>query len=778
MEWRISDYYNYFKENNKNKFGEFHKCVFHIHTPASNDYNAVDESDIGLRDRINKLIPMLKNVNCDLSFTKTFSNLKEYYLYLLIAIKLIENDVELVLVSDHQTINGIKKLEEAINDLKTNCKFGKVYPEVLSGIEINCADRNHVVGIFPDYKTAKGFINEFDDEIMDVSNGTYLTSLEVLKRIKSVNGLGYIAHIENSDIAKNVNLKYKKKIFNDDSLVAIGVKSIDKIEDTKKRLKKYSQKIFPFILEDDSHSYDDLLKRVFWIKGNKCNYDMVEDALRDSTITVHLTEPVKNRTNILGLMAFSGEKGFLKSYDYPFMVSFSPNLNCIIGGRGTGKSTIINLIDIILKQSTLDISRLLQLFTMEEVSIVIMHNGSEYIICFTPEKGIVDIKDYLLKNHAIDKIRNLETINELECQRLILNHLQICKIVIQEKDVKYMMISRKENKIKFLKEIYSRSFSVNELVKKAEDKESLNSFIIDILFDNEMIFRTKQGKLRAGNNLQDELKKMDTKLLKRSQKVNSHLEVFNSSQKDIIRVIYNVEEFDPSWFMGSLNLLNNNLFKNFNIRNKDINNLLTELFWKYGCKKVITNILERKMDYFQYEKVEEYVLEYNSKYISEKSYMDIESNFNEFKNTLMLFIINNSDKILNGIDNFYKNFESLGLEFNLKEQNKPNNFKNIRYLSSGQKTVGMLTFVLGYSKLITEKTPLIIDQPEDNLDNKYIYETLVSVLKEQKDYRQVMVATHNSTIVINAKSEQVIIMNSNNINGWVEKTGYYIEKKY
>ena len=46
-----------------------------------------------------------------------------------------------------------------------------------------------------------------------------------------------------------------------------------------------------------------------------------------------------------------------------------------------------------------------------------------------------------------------------------------------------------------------------------------------------------------------------------------------------------------------------------------------------------------------------------------------------------------------------------------------------------------------------------------------------------KDTRQVIIATHNATIVTNAKADQVCIMRSDNQHGWIETTGYPGEKR-
>jgi ABC-type lipoprotein export system ATPase subunit len=75
--------------------------------------------------------------------------------------------------------------------------------------------------------------------------------------------------------------------------------------------------------------------------------------------------------------------------------------------------------------------------------------------------------------------------------------------------------------------------------------------------------------------------------------------------------------------------------------------------------------------------------------------------------------------------------------------------------SPGQQTAALLSFVLGYGD-----EPIILDQPEDDLDNTLIYERLVDRLREIKKTRQVIVVTHNPNIVVHGDAELVISLNS------------------
>jgi len=82
---------------------------------------------------------------------------------------------------------------------------------------------------------------------------------------------------------------------------------------------------------------------------------------------------------------------------------------------------------------------------------------------------------------------------------------------------------------------------------------------------------------------------------------------------------------------------------------------------------------------------------------------------------------------------------------------------NIELLSPGKKGIVLL---LMYLALDTESgIPLIIDQPEENLDNKSVYAHLVDYFKIAKKRRQIIVITHNPNLVLNTDAEQIIVAN-------------------
>lgn len=84
-----------------------------------------------------------------------------------------------------------------------------------------------------------------------------------------------------------------------------------------------------------------------------------------------------------------------------------------------------------------------------------------------------------------------------------------------------------------------------------------------------------------------------------------------------------------------------------------------------------------------------------------------------------------------------------------------NVFKPLSTASAGQKTTAILTFILSQGNI-----PLILDQPEDDLDNRLVYELVVDRLKQAKEHRQIIVVTHNANIPVNGDAEYILSMDS------------------
>ena len=83
-------------------------------------------------------------------------------------------------------------------------------------------------------------------------------------------------------------------------------------------------------------------------------------------------------------------------------------------------------------------------------------------------------------------------------------------------------------------------------------------------------------------------------------------------------------------------------------------------------------------------------------------------------------------------------------------------YKPSSSLSTGQKCTTILPILL-----LDSDNPLLIDQPEDNLDNRFVCESVVESIRKVKPQRQLMFVTHNPNIPVLADAEQVFVLDSN-----------------
>jgi ABC-type cobalamin/Fe3+-siderophores transport system ATPase subunit len=81
-------------------------------------------------------------------------------------------------------------------------------------------------------------------------------------------------------------------------------------------------------------------------------------------------------------------------------------------------------------------------------------------------------------------------------------------------------------------------------------------------------------------------------------------------------------------------------------------------------------------------------------------------------------------------------------------------------MTPGKQALFALTLILNESE---EAWPLLIDQPEDDLDSRSIYGVLVAYLAARKAERQIIMVSHNANLVIGADSEQVIVANRHGV---------------
>lgn len=91
------------------------------------------------------------------------------------------------------------------------------------------------------------------------------------------------------------------------------------------------------------------------------------------------------------------------------------------------------------------------------------------------------------------------------------------------------------------------------------------------------------------------------------------------------------------------------------------------------------------------------------------------------------------------------------IELNTAPDGEPATWQTLEALSTGQKATAVLLLLL-----LESEAPLVVDQPEDDLDNRFITEGVVPIMREEKRRRQFVLSTHNANIPVLGDAELIL----------------------
>ncbi|CCU56913.1 Spaf_1101 family AAA-like ATPase [Bacillus subtilis] len=800
----------------KESYGKLLKVEFHIHTPASHDYRLLpgklfknmkltEVFDVALNEglyskefleRIQKEDfaifekQVIEDINRD--FHVSFSNFKEILGYQLIAHSLYKNNIHAAVISDHNTINGFKKLQAVLVDyyksrIKGNTQRKSI--KLFLGIEISCSDYYHLVGIFDEHKYTdlKNFVSKY---IHSEEEGTYISCLDMVNRITENGGIPYIAHINTSDFL-GTNL-YKRSLFGFSGLKILGLTNIDSKERISNRIKKYQESSkgdFCFIHEGDSHELNQLGKKNTWIKFNNLSFKSLKKAFKNYQFCIYIDKPIYNDRFLKGIYIEPGEKGFLgdkEQPEKPFIVDFSRDLNCIIGGRGVGKSTILSILETAFTLEVTNINQLEYISRHNLIYIVFNYKNMDYILNFIPQ---ITESGYSGNNYFLRKAFSETTETESGTRRLSQNWINLYRVsqVESSNGYKFQELNYNETTT-IIESVYKKSYSINNIVELSNTGR-ISEFIRDIVLNGERlngskIVLSKLNKLHKNNYrkyLRENIQSVLVNIKKREENVKMAIEEFNRLNNKLIQIVYSPKLKDPTFYLKELELRYDPIFdreKGKRVLNTyltwdDIDEFVYEATKKFGYLEFLELILNKEHKQIENE------LSLNN-FISGTITGEYENvsikNMVRVYNKIEERIFRNIEKVTNSFKLLFEIIDEFSLKFNINSKETIRTekvvMKDIDELSLGQKVVAILTLIFNYGEHSVDSTPLVIDQPEDNLDNLYIYQNLVKSLRKIKNKRQVIIATHSATIVTNADAEQVIILESDNKRGWLSKKGY------
>ncbi|MBZ0207262.1 MAG: hypothetical protein K8H89_13120 [Flavobacteriales bacterium] len=108
--------------------------------------------------------------------------------------------------------------------------------------------------------------------------------------------------------------------------------------------------------------------------------------------------------------------------------------------------------------------------------------------------------------------------------------------------------------------------------------------------------------------------------------------------------------------------------------------------------------------------------------------------------------------------------DSITVEYNASQAGAAE-WRDVNEASAGQRSAALLAFLLSYGN-----EPIILDQPEDDLDNQVVFDLVVQGVRLNKQRRQIVVITHDANVVVNGDAEAVHVMEYRSGQCWLKHT--------
>ena len=308
------------------------KFDFHTHTPKSNDYGHGDDS-------VKNILP------------------KEWLQ------KAMEAGLDCVVVTDHNSGGWIDELQAKNNEIKGIDEKPEWYCNltIFPGVEITVADsssRIHLLAIFDPSCTGDTIISVLggcginsgfgDDQI----TSTVTSFIETVKIIKDAGGIAVPAHIDGAKglLESSVSLTPELgKSLN--SVFAAEFCDLNKFNNAEATLKKAVDRLAK-IAGSDAHKPEEIGRHFSWLKMSKPSIEGLKLSLSDFDFCVKNQEEDPNFLPDIYLtkLKINSMQHCGRNNENPFVMSFHPHFNSIIGGRGAGKSTVIESARIVTRR--------------------------------------------------------------------------------------------------------------------------------------------------------------------------------------------------------------------------------------------------------------------------------------------------------------------------------------------------------------------------------------------------------------------------------------------
>ena len=728
---------------------------------------------------------------------------------------------------------------------------------LFAGVEFSLKEGIHILIVFDDkwYQGDTDNISKFLDKafygISNYDKPDYPNSkLDLKETVEALDEIGFdyfiaLAHIDDRNGLFTVLQGRTRDAFIEQEAFrkVLSVQKSANAENYKLLCNLAKRKIAYVEGSDNAHGGIEAIGggRITYLKIGDFNFEAIKYALTDLDYRVSPKDKPEITNSYIKSIEFEG--GLLDQTS----IDFSPELNTLIGIRGSGKSSILEIIrytlGIPLSETSVDprykdglIEHVLKSGGKSIVTIVTEHKEEYRIEKIYGQKEDI-YKDGVLKTGiSIDgffdypvyfgqkDLSNKDADFEADLiQRLIGTRLKPVQSKIEAKKREIGNLISEIGKLQNLNQLKKETTTLIEnskhqleLYKKKGVEEKLKQ---QTLFDTDVskISQTTSGvsayieelnsiivnhdyffqQTISGSELNKELFEEATKLLielkaefekvkkiQSTSKLNDVLKKINAKKEGLkeefakIKREINTDTINPDNFLKINRQIDTAELKLKEIeksekKRKELQTLLleklTELnnFWleEYKLLKVevdrineaeskltIEVLFKDRRDKFL-DKLKQV---FRGSGIREAAYQEIESTFKDFieiyKGSAKLKDILNENQVVEFKNRFSENLESL-LTFKVDNKIIINyNGKSLDKHSLGQRASALILFLLAQK----ENNVLIIDQPEDDLDNQTIYDEVIKELKKIKGNMQFIFATHNANIPVLGDSEKVV----------------------
>ncbi len=789
----------------------------------------------------------------------------------------MEREIDCVAITDHNSGGWIDRLKHTLKELQENKPpwFRPIY--LFPGIEISADGGVHILAIFGCGK-GKSHIDELIGAIDyqgtkgDSDGVTTKSVTEVVDEISERGGIPIPAHVDKEDTGLfKLKGTTRQQILRNENIYAMELGKIDSHISQFYKDKKFQ---WTEITGSDTHDFSHEDFGTFtWIKMANPSIVGLKLALIDGIASVNRdihSDPNRRVKYSLEELEICMAKHIGRSE--PLTCRFSPFLNAIIGGRGTGKSTLLEFMRLVLRRDNDIPDKLVKesrqyfgvgganlLIEDSKISLIYRKSEVRYRLNWSHNPNYPSLeeeKDDGTWSPCVGEIKSLFPVriySQKQIYELAKKPSALIEI-IDEVPVVDAARLKTENKdfVNRYKQIESKQRELND---KIAEESKLRGEVNDLARQIEHIeksghkevlqkYRLRQQQLNEINILEDKWKEAQRQLLEIREKITPaefNTKLFSENND----VVLDIERTNDKWSsihneLKKLGKTAESIINEWQTK-KDIapwmqdiesdkahyDKLLSDLEQqgivpdKYHLLLTQQKSIQKELDLIdeyqlllqksESEKQEVFdQIRENRNILSEKRQEFLTSvlHDNQFVSIKVLLFGEEWSDIENEIrhmlqcpDRFDRDFE------NLREIYQQNDGRNIEKLkdaikdirngntaakdnrfathlkglpqesisdflmwfpgdnlevtygpnrqriqqgSPGQKTAALLAFILSYGD-----EPLLLDQPEDDLDNELIYDLIVKQLRETKSQRQVIVVTHNANIVINGDAEMV-----------------------